>query len=1300
MTPHDRASPPRNAVRAVLLLLCLGAPTSTVAQSTSTVLPGINLPGGDLRNFVADSAENCSRACLRNGSCQSWTWVKPGVQGTRGNCWLKESVPAQTTSDCCVSGVRTTAAVKGDSVSIKSVVGSGKAAEESQPNTTIGGVSQISTDSGKVQADRGPHLRVGGMAVTFARRVTGNHIASDPTRTFTERDRAIFLALQNESGSRLRADVNVYPDAVHGFDPSEPYWRGAWATMGPRQRHSLRLPGPEGGLIPGRYKAVVRVGGATRTATFTVDPEHPFATPADDQFVRGLGPNIALAALGAKVQASSSWNDEPSANRLIDGFNWIRDPGRDGQCINCGWATRKGDRRPTVTVDLAGDRPAEISTVIVDTRQFWPRGRSWEWVTGWLPKNVAVSVSQNGEPNTFERVATARLQRAFLKQAIELPEGTLAKSVRLEVLENVSGDAGAAFVELEVREAAEASPSIVEELDIDLAQPALGGALVRYTGYQGDWPGARLFDGIETSWVSYDRYFPQDFTLAFHQNRLAQIDRVELDLAQEAGRDTWPSEVAIAVSKDSPIDGFIEIARVPIEKRPGPHTISVNHAGRYLKIRILDNHGADVTTMAEISVFEDTDTGLSVLSSEAAREEAEPEDRDEKAYTVDASEAEPNNTLEDANDLEFAETLDGKIDPLGEEDVFRLPDLDPEASALSVAYSGRPYIRHGLSLLNAAGEVLSHFDPGDLPASDARLTFKLTGNESHLRLSEPPASVVVIWDTSGSMQGSEGDLERAVRQYIRLAPESQEIALVRFSDQVETLGGFSTDKSQLARRMNGKFDPDGGTSLYDSVLRGLRMLENRSGNRAIVLMTDGNDNSRTWLGEVWSELERNKVRLYTIGLGDGLQEYSYVLASTGERLLGHLAAGTNGRSFFATESSALRDFYSQIAKELTAPATYLLTPTQEIGEGLLELVATGDEIPSAAMPPVHLIFDVSGSMSERLPDGRPRIDAAKEAMYATLDGLPEGAPFGLTVYGARIPEQPDKARACTDIVTVQETGPLRKEEVRRFIRDLRPRGGTTPLASSIAHVFKQFGGRKGGIIIAITDGIEECDDEPVVTVERLAAASVDLELNLIGFDLRQEATREMMRRLAEAGRGRYYDAGDGAEVAAALRSAMAAPFLVRDAAGAEVARGTIGGGSVEVSPGSYEVAIQAADGPIRTRDVRIAADLTTTVSVNKVGSEVAIEVGEPRKFDPLAACGEPATRRGDDERVRRIQIRLTELGFAPGPADNMMGGNTGDAIAAFLAVHGLELSPVPSLLVEQHLDCVAEAGAAFAAAAE
>jgi len=65
---------------------------------------GFNLPGSDYTNFSASSAFVCRNSCGGDSRCQAWTWVKPGIQGPSGRCWLKDRVPTLVRDNCCNSG--------------------------------------------------------------------------------------------------------------------------------------------------------------------------------------------------------------------------------------------------------------------------------------------------------------------------------------------------------------------------------------------------------------------------------------------------------------------------------------------------------------------------------------------------------------------------------------------------------------------------------------------------------------------------------------------------------------------------------------------------------------------------------------------------------------------------------------------------------------------------------------------------------------------------------------------------------------------------------------------------------------------------------------------------------------------------------------------------------------------------------------------------------------------------------------------------------------------------------------------
>ena len=70
-------------------------------SSPAFAVDGVNLPGHDYANFDAPSAFVCRTTCGGESNCQAYTWVKPGIQGPSGHCWLKSSEPAIVKDGCC-----------------------------------------------------------------------------------------------------------------------------------------------------------------------------------------------------------------------------------------------------------------------------------------------------------------------------------------------------------------------------------------------------------------------------------------------------------------------------------------------------------------------------------------------------------------------------------------------------------------------------------------------------------------------------------------------------------------------------------------------------------------------------------------------------------------------------------------------------------------------------------------------------------------------------------------------------------------------------------------------------------------------------------------------------------------------------------------------------------------------------------------------------------------------------------------------------------------------------------------------
>src|SRR5260370_28547023 len=87
-----------------------GVDTAARAETVDlpTLEPDTNRPGQDYKSFdlTEGNPELCRKACADDRNCKAFTYVKPGVRGSRATCWLKSGVPVASTSDCCVSGVK------------------------------------------------------------------------------------------------------------------------------------------------------------------------------------------------------------------------------------------------------------------------------------------------------------------------------------------------------------------------------------------------------------------------------------------------------------------------------------------------------------------------------------------------------------------------------------------------------------------------------------------------------------------------------------------------------------------------------------------------------------------------------------------------------------------------------------------------------------------------------------------------------------------------------------------------------------------------------------------------------------------------------------------------------------------------------------------------------------------------------------------------------------------------------------------------------------------------------------------
>ncbi|WUS97986.1 VWA domain-containing protein [Streptomyces sp. NBC_00708] len=182
-----------------------------------------------------------------------------------------------------------------------------------------------------------------------------------------------------------------------------------------------------------------------------------------------------------------------------------------------------------------------------------------------------------------------------------------------------------------------------------------------------------------------------------------------------------------------------------------------------------------------------------------------------------------------------------------------------------------------------------------------------------------------------------------------------------------------------------------------------------------------------------------------------------------------------------------------------------------------------------------MVLDSSGSMGDDDGTGRTRMESARAAVSTVVDGLPDGHPTGLRVYGA------DRPRGCTDTRLVQPVRELDRDALKRAVAGVRPRGDT-PIGLSLRRAADDLPEPAGGAIgtrtiLLVSDGEDNCGaPAPCEVAEQLGREGLGLRIDTVGFQVKGPA-REQLECIAHAGNGRYYDAPDADALARQLQRA-------------------------------------------------------------------------------------------------------------------------------------------------------------------
>ncbi len=168
--------------------------------------------------------------------------------------------------------------------------------------------------------------------------------------------------------------------------------------------------------------------------------------------------------------------------------------------------------------------------------------------------------------------------------------------------------------------------------------------------------------------------------------------------------------------------------------------------------------------------------------------------------------------------------------------------------------------------------------------------------------------VCLVVDHSGSMAGYNLEqAQRAVTSFIQTAGSGISTGLVQFDDTAQILCPV-TESTGVVQRSVDAIEAAGGTNISQGLLKGMEALEDRSGNRIIILLSDGADSSESSaaMPSVINQLTQKGIVVYAVG---------FDFADSG--YLSQICEATGGKFLRSETSEDLGSVYQTIEKFLT-----------------------------------------------------------------------------------------------------------------------------------------------------------------------------------------------------------------------------------------------------------------------------------------------------------------------------------------------------------------------------------------------
>jgi Ca-activated chloride channel family protein len=195
----------------------------------------------------------------------------------------------------------------------------------------------------------------------------------------------------------------------------------------------------------------------------------------------------------------------------------------------------------------------------------------------------------------------------------------------------------------------------------------------------------------------------------------------------------------------------------------------------------------------------------------------------------------------------------------------------------------------------------------------------------------PPLHVGFLVDFSGSMEEDIRDVRTAAIKFINAMDKAEDFTVVEFDDGVRARKYAPSDYASAVESIRRR-KPDGMTALYDALAVYLTTAGEQTGDKVLVMYTDGGDTrSATTSSEIYDMIRASDVTVYAVGY---LEHNSGTLRMAAQSELQRFATTTGGLALFPTSMKDIDKMYARIVQEIGARYSlgYKSTDPRQNGE--------------------------------------------------------------------------------------------------------------------------------------------------------------------------------------------------------------------------------------------------------------------------------------------------------------------------------------------------------------------------------